>query len=110
MMYKMTKWENVAHGNGNDRFHGCRGQVSMPANTPFEEVLKKAIAQHAKYIVKASTRGSRAGNYYIKCIPTERYTVPNVEQVTSQEIETIIDECRRLGIRKGSTSWVLHYD
>ena len=108
-MYKITKFVNVAHGNGNDRFCGCRGQVSMPSTTQFEEVEKKAIELKAKYIVKASSRGSKMGNYYIKCIPSKRYTIPNVDQVSSQDIETIIEQCKREGIRKGSTSWVLHY-
>lgn len=109
-MYKTTQWENVAHGNGNERFRGCRGQVSMPSTTQFEEVKKKAIELGAKYIVKASSRGTKLGNYYIKCIPTERHTVPGVDQVSSQDIEEIIEACSREGIRKGCTSWVLHYE
>ena len=110
--FKTTQWDNVSHGNGNERFRGCRGQVRMPSATQYEEVKKKAIELKAKYIVKASSRGrddKQYGDYYIKCIPTERYTVPGVDQVSSQDIEEIIDECRREGIRKGSTSWVLHY-
>tara|TARA_B100000902_G_C26568112_1_gene555196 strand:- start:116 stop:445 length:330 start_codon:yes stop_codon:yes gene_type:complete len=109
-MYKTTQWENVAHGNGNERFRGCRGQVSMPSTTPFEEVKERAIELGSKYIVKASARGTKLGNYYIKCIPTERYSVPGEDQVSSQEIEEILEACRREGIRKGSTSWVLHYE
>ena len=108
-MYKTTQWENVAHGNGNERFRGCRGQVSMPSTTPLEEVKKRAIELGAKYIVKASARGTKSGNYYIKCIPHGRYRISE-DQVSSQQIEDILETCRREGIRKGSTSWVLHYE
>jgi hypothetical protein len=106
----IVKIPHVAHGNGNEYFHGCRGQVSMPADSRFEDVQNRACDLGAKYIVKPRSMGpSRPGAYYIKCIPTHPHTIPGVKQITSEEIETHLYVCIKNGIKKGSTSWVLYY-
>ena len=105
----LERHDSVSHGNGNDGFHGCKGQIRMDHSTDFSDVVKKALDLKARYIVKASYQGEkRPGHYYIKVMPGKKKK--NEIQITSEEIVDVLLQERKIGTRKGSTSWVLFYD
>ena len=106
----LERYVSVSHGNNNERFHGCKGQVQKDHSTEFSKVVKAAMDLKARYIVKASYQGEKKpGHYYIKVMPGEKY-LTNEIQITSEEIVDVLLQERKMGKRKGSTSWVLFYD
>ncbi len=76
-------------------------QASLPSETSVDEVLKTAKKLRARYILK--TRG----NYYIKCYPKAKGTMP-----TSGELWDEVRKCESIsGAPVSSTSkvWILDY-
>ena len=105
----LERFDSVSHGNNNERFHGCKGHIRKDHSTEFSEVVKKAMDLRARYIVKASYQGEKKpGHYYIKVMPGKKKK--NEIQITSEEIVDVLLQERKIGKRKGSTSWVLFYD